>query len=151
MISIAEMMSPDRINLELKEKKKKKVIQELAEMLGETGIVNDSSSLTKQILKRESMASTGIGHGIAIPHVLTDLVDQTLITFGRSSRGIAFDSVDNRPVYLFFLIVGPSSCSGEHLKLLSKLSRLLTDESFREKLLGAEKPEEVIELFRRGE
>lgn len=151
MISIAEMMSPDRIKLELEEKKKKKVIKELAEMLGKTKIVSDSSQLTKQILKRESMASTGIGHGIAIPHVLTDLFDQTLITFGKSSRGVPFDSVDNRPVYLFFLIVGPSSASGEHLKLLSKLSRLLTDESFREKLLGAKAPEEVIELFQKGE
>ena len=151
MISIAEMMRPECIKLELNQKKKKRVIREMVELPAAAKIIEDTDSLVKKILERENSASTGIGHGIALPHVFTDLVKETIIVFGRSSSGIAFDSIDNRPVHLVFLIIGPSSSTGEHLKLLSKLSRLLTDKQFREKLLHVEGVEEVLDMFREEE
>jgi mannitol/fructose-specific phosphotransferase system IIA component (Ntr-type) len=74
-----------------------------------------------------------------------------VIAFGRSEGGIPFDAADNRPVHLIFLMAGPKSATALHLQILSKLSRLLTEKDFREKLLQAKSPEEVIELFRQGE
>lgn len=151
MISIAEYIKPECIALELKEKKKKQVIQELTELLRSTGHIDNAPQLVTLILKRERMASTGIGHGVAIPHVLSEYTDRTLITVGRSQSGVAFDAVDNLPVQLIFLILGPPSSASDHLKLLSKLSRLLSDQQFRQNLLEAETAEEVIELFRSKE
>ncbi len=145
------MMHPECIKMELKQKKKKRVIREMVELSAAAKKLDDIDSLVKKILERENSASTGIGHGIALPHVFTDHVKETIIAFGRSSSGIAFDAIDNRPVHLIFLIIGPSSSTGEHLKLLSKLSRLLTDKPFREKLLHVENAEEVLSMFREEE
>ncbi|HDQ14307.1 MAG TPA: PTS sugar transporter subunit IIA [Sediminispirochaeta sp.] len=145
------MLSPECIKLELKEKRKKKVILELSKLLEQAGKVNDAKALSKKVIQREAMASTGIGHGIAIPHCLTDMVDQTVMAFGICRQGIAFDAADNRPVKLIFLLAGPPSATSEHLKLLSKLSRLLTEESFRNRIYEVETPRQLIELFRQGE
>ncbi len=151
MISITELLTPECIRLELNEKRKKRVIAELTGLLEAAGRISDGSSLADKIVERESIASTGIGHGIAIPHCLTCLVDRTVMALGRSTAGIPFDAADSKPARLIFLLAGPQSATAEHLKLLSKLSRLLTEKSFREALLTATTPEEIIELFRKGE
>ncbi len=151
MISISELLSPECIQLEMSEKRKKRAITELTELLHGAGKVENSKALAGKIIEREAMASTGIGHGIAIPHCLTNLVDETVMAFGRSSTGIPFDSADNKPAQLIFLLAGPQAATAEHLKLLSKLSRLLTEKDFRSTLLEADGPEEVIGLFRQAE
>lgn len=145
------MLEEGRIELDLKAVKKKQAIQELAALMSETGKVPECSKIAKEVLAREKSASTGIGHGIAIPHKLTPLARETVMVFGRSSRGVAFDSIDRKPVHLLFFIIGPENATGEHLKLLSRLSRLLTLEWFRTGLMEAEKAGEVVELFRRNE
>ncbi|MDZ7792723.1 MAG: PTS sugar transporter subunit IIA [Spirochaetia bacterium] len=151
MISITGLLSPECISLELHEKRKKRVIAELTDLLQSAGKVENGKALARKILEREAMASTGIGHGIAIPHCLTNLVDDTVMAFGRSTNGIPFDSADNKPAQLIFLLTGPQTATSEHLKLLSKLSRLLTEQQFRTQLFDASTAEEVIELFRREE
>lgn len=151
MISITELLTPECIQLDLTERRKKRVIAELTGILEAAGRVRDGAALADSIIERENIASTGIGHGIAIPHCLTGLADRTVMAFGRSEAGIPFDAADNKPARLIFLLAGPRTATVEHLKLLSKLSRLLTEESFREALLDAESPEEIIELFRKGE
>lgn len=137
--------------MSLNERRKKRVIPELTAMLEQAGKVSDGTALADKIIEREALASTGIGHGIAIPHCLTQLVDTTVMAFGRSTSGIPFDSADNKPAQLIFLLAGPQSATGEHLKLLSKLSRILTEQQFRTQLLEAQQAEEVIELFQRAE
>lgn len=151
MISISELLSPECIQLSLKERRKKRVIPELTALLDQAGKVSDGTALADKIIEREALASTGIGHGIAIPHCLTNLVDTTVMAFGRSVSGIPFDSADNKPAQLIFLLAGPQSATGQHLKLLSKLSRILTEQQFRTHLFEAQEAEEVIELFRRAE
>lgn len=151
MISISELLSPECIQLSLKERRKKRVIPELTALLEQAGKVSDGTALADKIIEREALASTGIGHGIAIPHCLTNLVDTTVMAFGRSVSGIPFDSADNKPAQLIFLLAGPQSATGQHLKLLSKLSRILTEQQFRTHLFEAQEAEEVIELFRRAE
>lgn len=148
---ISELLSPECIQLSLKERRKKRVIPELTALLEQAGKVSDGTALADKIIEREALASTGIGHGIAIPHCLTNLVDTTVMAFGRSVSGIPFDSADNKPAQLIFLLAGPQSATGQHLKLLSKLSRILTQQQFRTHLFKAQEAEEVIELFRRAE
>jgi mannitol/fructose-specific phosphotransferase system IIA component (Ntr-type) len=148
--SITDILAPERIRLDLAAKKKKQAIFELAELFRpEMG--EETPGLAKQLFKREKMSSTGIGHGIAIPHVMTELVDRTLMAIGRSVHEIPFDSVDNRPVRLFFLLLGPPGSTAAHLKTLSKLSRIVTQASLREALLEIQDPHEVIELLRSEE
>jgi mannitol/fructose-specific phosphotransferase system IIA component (Ntr-type) len=149
--TISELLLPEAIRLNLKEKRKKRVLAELTELLASAWNLDNPKALTAEILNREKMGSTGIGHGIALPHCLTSLSDRTMIAFGRSPQGISYGAADNRSVTLLFLLVGPQSATSEHLKLLSKLSRLLTEEQFRGQLMEAGEPGEIIELFRRRE
>jgi len=135
----------------LKEKRKKRVIGELVKLLATAWDLDNPPALTEQVLEREKMGSTGIGHGVAIPHCLTSLTNRTVMAFGRCRQGISYGAADNRPVYLMFLLLGPESATSEHLKLLSKLSRLLTEEQFRNQLMEAGEPEEIVELFHRRE
>ena len=151
MISITELLYPECMIMELSAKKKKKALREMADLFAAAGKAANTSTLYKYLLKREELASTGIGHGLAIPHTLCDLTEKTVIGFGRSSTGIPFGSADNKPVYMIFLIVGPADATTEHLKILSKLSRLLTDEAFRESLMKASSPQEIVGIFRKGE
>ena len=151
MIDISKLLSPECIQMDLNEKRKKRVIYELTDVLERAGKVSDGKALADKIIEREAMASTGIGHGIAIPHCLTNLVDTTVMAFGRNVSGIPFDSADNKPAQLIFLLAGPQAATAQHLKLLSKLSRILTEQKFRTQLLEAQDAEEVIGLFRRAE
>lgn len=150
MISISELLEPNWIKLELEARKKKQAVRELAGILSEAGI-GPAASLASQVLKREKLSSTGIGHGVAIPHTLSEEVDRTVMAFGRSSNGIAFEAADNKPVHLFFFIVGPASSGAFHLKVLSKLSRMVTESSFRDKLMQASTADEIIEILREGD
>jgi mannitol/fructose-specific phosphotransferase system IIA component (Ntr-type) len=149
--TLAELLKPEGMSLGMREKRKKKALEELAELCAAAWDLDNPAALTGEILQREKMGSTGIGHGVAIPHCLTSMADFTAMAFGRSNQGISYGAPDNRPVHLLFLLIGPQSAVAEHLKLLSKLSRLLTEEDFRNRLLTAGDPGEVIDLFRRRE
>jgi mannitol/fructose-specific phosphotransferase system IIA component (Ntr-type) len=104
------------------------------------------------LLERERLHSTGIGDGIALPHArnaLAGVVEQPVIVFGRSARGIPYGAVDGKPARLFFLLVAPSVT--QHLAILARISRLLRDLKLREQLLLVEKPEQVIAVIREAE
>ena len=151
MITLTDMLSADCIKLDMEARRKKKAVIELVDLLAEAGKIEYPAELADEIIERESLASTGIGHGIGIPHCLTNRLDRTVMAFGRSEGGIPFDAADSKPVHLVFLLAGPKTATAQHLQILSKLSRLLTEKDFREKLLEVHSPEEVVELFRQGE
>jgi PTS system nitrogen regulatory IIA component len=90
------------------------------------------------------LGSTGIGQGIAIPHGKSEHVTKTVAALGISKRGIDFDALDGEPVYLFFMLVAPTSSAGVHLKILAKISRLLKDKFFRQSLREVKSAEEAI-------
>lgn len=144
---IAELLDPRCVILDLQGRKKRQVIEELAQRVAEVHDLGDAGALTAEIMEREQITSTGIGHGIGIPHRLTARVKRTVIAFGRKSEGLPFDSIDNKPVTLVFLILGPEGKHVTHLKLLSKLSRLLHNTVLLERLHTATTAEEVIEAL----
>ena len=100
--------------------------------------------LLEVLIERESLQSTGIGEGVAIPHGKLAGIDQLMAGFARSSGGVDFDSIDGEPTNLFFLLVVPEQSGGNHLKALARLSRFLRDDSFRKKLVEASTVEDVL-------
>ena len=87
------------------------------------------------ILDRERLGSTGIGDGVAIPHGKMKGLDRIVCAFGRSEKGVSFDAVDRKPVHIIFLLLAPEDSTGLHLKMLSRISRIVRDSSFRKKLM----------------
>lgn len=153
MVRISELLQPSCIKLELEASKKKDVIRELLNLLSVQGHLPPSQveQVWQELLEREKASSTGIGSGIAIPHKIIHGFSSTVMAFGRKKKGIPFDSIDGQPVNLVFLILGKEGSESFHLRLLSKLARLLQQPAFRESLLNAETPEEISSIFRKGE
>ncbi len=149
---ISDYLKPQQIKLDLEGKTKEKVIVELAELLKSHPRVKNLEKFVEETFKREGFSTTGIGHEVAIPHARTDAVTDIVIAFGRNLDGIDFDSLDERPVKLVFLIGTPKSKHlSTYLSLLAHLTRLLDRESFRKELLEANSSEDIVNAFRRVE
>lgn len=141
---IAELLDPRCVILDLQGRKKRQVIEELVYRAAEVYGIGDPAGLLEEVMEREQITSTGIGHGIGIPHRLTGRLDRTVIAFGRKSEGLPFDAIDKQPVTLVFLILGKEGQHVTHLKLLSKLSRLLHNTALLEQLHSAATAEAVV-------
>lgn len=137
---LTELLTPDRIRVPLAAADKAGVLRELTRLLAERAGA-DTEALLAAVLEREQVLSTGIGHGIAIPHAKSSLVTSLALVSGSSPTGVPFDAVDGEPVRLFFLLIGPESAAGQHVKALSRVARLVRRESVREALLAAQTPE----------
>lgn len=144
---ITDMFSKERVCFELKSGSKDEVLSELIEILAADGKVNDKEKFKKAVLHREEEFSTGIGMGIAIPHGKSDAVTEASIAFGKSTKGIDFDSMDGEPAHFFFLLAIPTESNDVHLRALSEISRKLMHADVRERLLKADNFEEFIEVF----
>ncbi len=119
---------------ELNASDKAGVIREFAELLESAGKVRAADELYRILLDREALGSTGIGDGVAIPHGKLRGLSEMIVALGISSRGVDFQSLDNKPVHIFFLLVTPSDNPGVHLKILSRISRILKNPDLREGL-----------------
>lgn len=148
-MNLSDLIPPECIEFNLDGKKKDDILQALVRAFLKSGLTLNANELYDSLLKREKLGSTGIGNGIAIPHAMMPGMNNTVITFGRKLDGAKFDSVDNGLVHLFFLLVGPENDPGRHLMVLSKLARYLHDPGFRQELIDAGTPDEVLEAFRR--
>lgn len=146
-ISLADLILPATIRLDLQGKTKQSVIDELIELISEAGLVRDKSAVRQAVIDRERKLSTGLGHGIAIPHGKTSGVDKLVGAFGIKRDGIHFDSADGAPAKIFFLLVSPVTVTGPHIKALSGIARFLRIEKNRERLLQAATTDEVLALL----
>jgi fructose-specific phosphotransferase system IIA component len=129
---------------------KEEVIRELVGLLVNAGAIKekDVHKLVQILLKRESLGSTGIGQGVAIPHGKSDCVAKLVAAFGVSRTGVNFDALDGEPVSLFFLLVAPEDSAGPHLKALARISRLLKDKHFRESLKASKDEKALLKIIR---
>ncbi len=150
-MSISEVLRPELMKFDMEATDKKQAIQELAQLMWNHGYVEDLQGLVDATMEREAEYSTGIGMGVGIPHAKSAVVKQPVVAFGKSSKGIEFDSFDGEPVYLVFLIAVPEKSDKEHLNILSTLSRALMHEEVRDALMRATTPEEVIRAFQSKE
>ncbi|MFA5073509.1 MAG: PTS sugar transporter subunit IIA [Nitrospirota bacterium] len=123
------------------------VIREFCTLLKQRGTIDHEEELVGMLLGRESLGSTGIGDGVAIPHAKVPLLAEMILAFGRSFHGVDFNSVDGKPVFLFFLVIAPEDCPGEHLKILSRISRILKNPLMRKQLREASNREALTKLI----
>ncbi|GIL39997.1 PTS IIA-like nitrogen regulatory protein PtsN [Roseiterribacter gracilis] len=143
-------LTPDCVIPSLKAGSKKQVLQELARKAADlTG--QDESVIFDVLLERERLGTTGIGHGIAIPHGKIPALDRVYGVFARLERPIDFDSIDEQPVDLVFLLLAPSDCGADHLKALAKVSRLLRDRMLCEKMRGSTGADAIFALMNQVE
>lgn len=146
-MEIKDLLDEKMMVFDLKAKDKNGVLEELVNVLKESGVIDDSKGFLEVVKKREEEFSTGIGYGIAIPHGKSSLVKRPAIVVGKSQSGIDYNSMDGKPVYLFFLIAVPENSDELHLKVLAELSRSLMHEEVRERLIKASTPKEIKEAF----
>ena len=146
-MSTRDMFSKERASFDLKASTKEEVIDELIEILAQDGKITNKGEFKEAVLKREEEFSTGIGMGIAIPHGKSAAVKEASIVFGKSEKGIDYQSMDDEPAHLFFLIAVPKESSDVHLRALSEISRRLMHSEVREQLLKAKSFEELTKVF----
>jgi len=127
------------------------VLREMVRVLAQVEKEVDETRMVEILLERESLGSTGIGEGVAIPHGKSKEVKKLLASFGRSLPGVDFQSMDGKPAHLFFLLVAPENSAGIHLKALARISRLMKDQMFRKRLMEARSSEEIYALFSEGD
>jgi PTS system nitrogen regulatory IIA component len=134
-MNMKEALRESCVIADLKGGTKKEILTELTSSLKEAGLITSTEEAVGVILERERLGSTGIGEGIAIPHGKMKGIDRILCAFGRSKEGVDFDAVDGKPVHIFFLLLAPEDSAGLHIQMLSRISRILRDQSFRKRLI----------------
>jgi len=135
-VLLTELLSPDRVLLPLPAGDRQTAIAVLTRRLADLANARYDAVLDA-VLERESVQSTGIGFGVAIPHGRCAAVQELSMVAGVSARPVPFDAIDGEPVRLFFLIVGPEASAGLHVKLLSRIARLVRRDSVRQQLVEA--------------
>ena len=146
MDKLAEMVIPSR-TCDLKGTKKDEVLIEMVELLSTSPRVKDRDALLKAIFEREKIISTGIGIGVAVPHVKIPEISDFVIAIGRSTKGIDFNALDDKPVHLVVMICASDKQSGEYLKVLAEVIRRCKDKELRRKIMFAKSPEEISQFF----
>jgi fructose-specific phosphotransferase system IIA component len=149
-IELHKLIAPEAI-VDLQATTKKDALRELTDLLSRNRNIQDSEAFLKAIYQREDLASTGVGLGVAIPHVKISQVSDYVIAVGRKSAGIEFDSLDGQPVRLIVLIGASDRQTRDFVKMLARVMRLLKDGANRVKLLEAELPGEFIEIIRQDD
>ncbi|RLC02026.1 MAG: PTS sugar transporter subunit IIA [Deltaproteobacteria bacterium] len=145
-MKILEVLQIDAILEDLSSTDKKGILEELVAPVAKAANVGEEG-LVKVLLDRERLGSTGIGGGVGIPHGKLKNLDDIVLGFGLSRKGVDFESMDGRPTHIFFLLVTPENSTGLHLKMLARISRLLKDESFKERLTNASSREEIFAII----
>lgn len=148
---LSELLSADRVKVPLGSRTKDELIRELVELAARGLDPAAVESILAAVREREQVLSTGIGDGVAIPHGKTPLVDQLIVAAGVAPAPVDFDALDGHPVELFFLLIGPESSSGAHVKALSRISRLLRREQMRSALRNAATGEEFLRVVHASE
>lgn len=150
-MTLMEILSGRSVVVGLKGDAKKQILEELVDVLKVGDKIDDTDKVLEAVLQREEIMSTGIGHGIAIPHGKSEYVKELGGVLGIKQQGVDFDALDGKPTFIFFLLVSPMDVSGSHIKALAHISRLLRREDFRLRLVQATSRDDVIEILEEEE
>jgi PTS system nitrogen regulatory IIA component len=143
-MKIMDILVRDAVILDIRATEKREVLRELASALASAEDGLDADRLLEVLLERESLQSTGIGDGVAIPHGKMPGLSRLVASFARSRPGVDFESIDGQLTHLFFLLVVPEHSGGQHLKALARISRFFRDAAFRKALVEAETLDDVL-------
>jgi fructose-specific phosphotransferase system IIA component len=150
-MKLVDVLKSAYIKIPLTSMNKEGVIKELIRTLIERKAITDEESVFQAAMEREKIMTTGVGRQVAIPHCKIKDSKEFSIAFGISDTGIDFDAIDNQPVKIIFLLVGPEDNPGMHIRLLSRISRLISKEALRDKLLQVKDAEEAYQLLKTEE
>ncbi|MBW2646271.1 MAG: PTS sugar transporter subunit IIA [Deltaproteobacteria bacterium] len=143
---LLDSLAKDSILPDINSQSKEGVLKALADTLTKAS-GRTQEELVQVLVERERLGSTGIGGGIAIPHGKVKTIDKLLLAFGRSRKGVDFDAMDGKPTHLFFVLITPEGSTGVHLKMLARISRLLKDGSFKERLMVADTRDDLYQII----
>ena len=149
-MKILDVLLKEAILSDLKANDKKGVLEELVTPVARIADINHDY-LVKVLMERERLGSTGIGEGIGIPHGKVKDLESLVLGFGLSKKGVDFDSMDGRPAHIFFLLLTPENSTGLHLKLLARISRILKNDPFKQRLLHATNRDEIYSIIKEEE
>lgn len=147
-MNLLDILSIDCIRAPLVASDKLGVINELVDVLAGTGRVKDPAALKEAVWTREQTRTTGIGHGLAIPHGKCAGMTSLAMAIGKPREPMDFDSIDRQPVKLIVLLASPPDKTSDHIQALAQVSRLMMMEQFRQRVYAAQSPEEILELLR---
>ncbi len=146
-MKICDVLDRRSILPDLKARNKKGILEELVVPVAEIAGVSQKD-LTKVLMERERLGSTGIGGGIGIPHGKMKNLESLVLGVGLSRKGVDFESLDGQPTHIFFLLITPENNTGLHLKLLARISRILKNEPFKSRLLEAADGDEILGIIK---
>lgn len=148
---ITDLLSKDGIELNVNAKDKNDIINKMTKLMLKTGRITDLNAYKELVLKREEEGSTGVGEGIAIPHGKGDCVTEPGLVAMVVPNGVEYDALDGKPVNLLFMIAAPNTSDNVHLDVLSRLSTMLMDTEFKNKLISAKSKEEFLNIINETE
>ncbi len=146
-MNLLDLISPRCIKIPLESRTKDEVIAELVDLLVSIKQLPHRDAIYDALIEREEVGSTGIGHGVALPHAKCAEVKEIYVACGISPEGIDFDALDREPVYIFFLILAPRTAPGQHLKVMSILTRFLSRTESRDVLLSTENADDIYSIL----
>ncbi|HYE97002.1 MAG TPA: PTS sugar transporter subunit IIA [Rubricoccaceae bacterium] len=149
--SVSDLLGPGRVCVGLPGKTKDEIIEGVVALLRGAPAVRDLEQLRDDVRQREEVMSTGVGKGLALPHARTAAVTDTVAAFAITTHPVDYGALDGEPVRLVFLAAGPEEERGAHVRLLSRISRLMSDDAFRARLLAARSEAEILAAFRAAE
>jgi nitrogen PTS system EIIA component len=146
-MKIRQILDPSAVVADLRGGTKQDVLQALCEPVARLNPALRAERLFETLVERENLSSTGLADGVAVPHGKLLGLPRITASFGRSVPGVEFDSLDGKPAHLFFAIFAPEAAGGDHLRVLARVSRILKDQSFRDRILAAKDAAEIHRLI----
>jgi PTS system fructose-specific IIC component len=150
-MNLADVFQPEYIKIPLKKNSKPEVIKELVEILHDHQAIGNPERIIEAVFDREEIMTTGVGNGVAIPHCKHKDSRNFAIALGIHPQGIDFQSIDHKPAHIIFLLVGPEDQPGTHIKLLSRISRIISKDKVRERVLTCKTATELFDLLNEEE
>jgi fructose-specific phosphotransferase system IIA component len=150
-MKITSILTEDLIQVNIPGETKEDVINAIIDLAAKSQKIKDIEKVRQAIFEREKIMSTGVGKGFAIPHGKTDAVTDIVAAFGITENPIDYQSLDHEPVRLLFLLIGKDSLVGAHIKLLSRISRLMNKEELRGKLLQSTSAQQILSILKEEE
>jgi len=150
-MNLLDILTPQSIKAPLTATDKKGVIDELVDLLAANSKVSDAAALKDAVWTREQTRTTGIGHGLAIPHGKSPGLASLAMAIGKPRNPMDFQAIDAQPVRLVVLLASPPDRTSDHIQALARISRLMTMDDFRNKIYAAQSPGEIYELLKSQE
>jgi fructose-specific phosphotransferase system IIA component len=152
-MKITKYLPISQIAADVEAEDKKAAIEFLVKMMTDRGMIpaEKAPEVFQAVLEREALTSTGLGYGLALPHVRTEVVPKIELVFARSRKGVDFEALDGNTVHFLFLVLAPARCVDEYLKVISLISSLMKNESVRQRLLSAKNAEEIFGIINQAD